>query len=115
MYFCTDGLKDNFSHKNLYNCTMGVDSYYAVFLLVQLMDCVSRLSIFIILRSGGVSACPGEADQTEPCNNQDCKGKTFSSMALKQIDLLDKNWFSATLKNRIVLYPVFYENKNVQS
>ena len=56
---------------------MGVDCYYAVFLLVQLMDCVSRLSIFIILRSGGVSACPGEADQTEPCNNQDCKGKTF--------------------------------------
>ena len=57
---------------------MWLDCTYAVFLLVQLKDLGSILSIFIILRSGGVSACPGEADQTEPCNNQDCKGKTFS-------------------------------------
>ena len=57
---------------------MWLDCSYAVFLLVQLMNCVSRLSIFINLRSGVVSACPGEADQTEPCNNQDCKGKPYS-------------------------------------
>ena len=50
--------------------------------MVYLEHPVKLLKFFF--RNGGVSACPGDPEQTESCKLQDCKGIEYSDTFLRK-------------------------------